>query len=221
MGDVSLLTASFYDWMSYQPRIGWFTYLFFSDFADEFPNAEVIGTDISPIQPTWVPPNVKFELEDCNQEWSFDENTFDFVNMRHLGGSVDDWYALFRNAYRVAKPGGYVESYCSSSHFLSDDGSVKKGSALDQWGIVFREGTKKLGRTFSVYEEDLQRKGMEAAGFVDIKFKDTLVPIGVWHPDKTQAEIGLWWKIAVESDIEGKFPREQLRLPLLLNPPWR
>lgn len=31
----------------------------FSDFADEHPQAEVIGTDISPIQPSWVPPNVK------------------------------------------------------------------------------------------------------------------------------------------------------------------
>ena len=29
-----------------------------SDFADEYPNTEVIGTDISPIQPTWVPPNL-------------------------------------------------------------------------------------------------------------------------------------------------------------------
>lgn len=30
-----------------------------SDFADEFPDAEVIGTDVSPIQPSWVPPNVQ------------------------------------------------------------------------------------------------------------------------------------------------------------------
>lgn len=30
-----------------------------SDFADEFPNAEVIGTDVSPIQPSWIPPNLK------------------------------------------------------------------------------------------------------------------------------------------------------------------
>jgi len=30
-----------------------------SDFGDENPGVEVIGTDISPIQPTWVPPNVK------------------------------------------------------------------------------------------------------------------------------------------------------------------
>ena len=30
-----------------------------SDFADEFPNIEVVGTDISPIQPGWIPPNLK------------------------------------------------------------------------------------------------------------------------------------------------------------------
>lgn len=30
-----------------------------SDFADMHPDAEVIGTDVSPIQPSWVPPNVK------------------------------------------------------------------------------------------------------------------------------------------------------------------
>lgn len=29
------------------------------DFADDHPEANVIGTDISPIQPKWVPPNLK------------------------------------------------------------------------------------------------------------------------------------------------------------------
>lgn len=35
------------------------THILIRDFADAHPEAEVIGTDISPIQPTWVPPNVK------------------------------------------------------------------------------------------------------------------------------------------------------------------
>lgn len=181
----------------------------FSDFADEFPNSEVIGTDVSPIQPSWVPPNVKFELEDCNQEWTWPEDTFDFINLRTLSGVVDDWDALFRNAYRVAKPGGYVESYGTGCRVLSDDGTVKEGSALDQWGKVFREGGKKLGRTFAIYEEDLQRKGMEAAGFVNIEFKDIQVPLGRWHPEKEALERGLWWKLALEADLEGKLACEQ------------
>ena len=123
--------------------------------------------------------------------------------MRGLVGAVDDWYALFENAYRVTKPGGWVESSEPSSRFLSDDGSVKEGSALDQWSKVFREGAKKFGRTFSVFEEDLQRKCMEAAGFVDIQYKDIQIPMGVWHPDKKAAERGLWYKLAVESDLDG------------------
>ncbi|KAK3399751.1 S-adenosyl-L-methionine-dependent methyltransferase [Sordaria brevicollis] len=173
------------------------------DFADEFPNAEVIGTDVSPIQPTWVPPNVKFELDDCNAEWTYADDTFDFINMRQLVGIVDDWNKLFRNAFRCCKPGGYVESMASCVEFLSDDGSVKPGSAIDQWGKLFREGGKKFGRSFAVYEEDLQRVGMEAAGFVDIEFKDIMCPLGVWHPDKKAAERGLWYKLAGEADLEG------------------
>ena len=125
--------------------------------------------------------------------------------MRMLAGVVDDWYKLFRNAFRCCKPGGYVESLGSSTTFLSDDGSVKEGSAMDQWGKVFFEGGKRLGRTFAVYEEDVQRKGMKAAGFVDIEFKDIQCPMGIWHPEKKAAERGLWHKMAVEEDTEGKY----------------
>ena len=31
--------------------------------GDAYPEAEVIGTDISPIQSTWVPPNVKLYVK--------------------------------------------------------------------------------------------------------------------------------------------------------------
>lgn len=34
------------------------------DFGDEYPEAIVIGTDLSPIQPAFVPPNVSFFVED-------------------------------------------------------------------------------------------------------------------------------------------------------------
>jgi len=34
------------------------------DVADEHPDCYVTGVDLAPIQPTWVPPNVKFEVDD-------------------------------------------------------------------------------------------------------------------------------------------------------------
>ena len=41
------------------------------DIASEYPSAEVIGTDLSPIQPKWVPPNVRFEVDDASLDWTF------------------------------------------------------------------------------------------------------------------------------------------------------
>lgn len=158
---------------------------------------------MTPIQPSWIPANVKFELDDCNREWTWPENTFDFIHLRMLVGVVTDWHTLFRRAFYCARPGGYVESMCTGSGFYSNDGSVKKGSALDQWSYIFDEGSKKVGRTFRVIDDDLQRKGMEEAGFVDVTVRDFEIPFGTWPKDKRLSELGQWWKIATEADLEG------------------
>ncbi|KAH7625488.1 S-adenosyl-L-methionine-dependent methyltransferase [Sordaria sp. MPI-SDFR-AT-0083] len=183
--------------------VGTGTGLWAIDFADEFLKADVVGTDITPIQPCWVPANVKFELDDCNLEWTWPDNTFDFVHGRMLIGIIEDWYEFHRQAFRTCKPGGYVETFVASTSFHCDDGTVKEDSAMSQWGKVWREGGRKLGRTFEAYENDLQRKAMEAAGFVDIEYKDYFVPMGGWGDDKEAAEKGLWCKITVEADLEG------------------
>jgi len=70
------------------------------DFADEFPNTVVLGTDLSPIQPDMVPPNCIFEVDDVRDLWTYPENYFDFVHIRSLFGSVSDWDALWAQAYK-------------------------------------------------------------------------------------------------------------------------
>ncbi|KAL2177344.1 S-adenosyl-L-methionine-dependent methyltransferase [Thermothelomyces heterothallicus CBS 202.75] len=173
------------------------------DFADEHPNVEVIGTDISPIQPGWVPPNVFFEMEDATQAWTFAENSFDFVHMRYLYGSIADWNQLFREAYRVVKPGGYIETFEADSAFCSDDGTIKEGSAMDQWSKVFEEGGRKFGRTFMPVSDNVQRTGLEAAGFVNLVQHDFKVPLTAWPADKKQAELGAYCHLAIDQDTEG------------------
>ncbi|PTD07178.1 Secondary metabolism regulator LAE1 [Fusarium culmorum] len=174
------------------------------DFADEHPNAEqVIGTDISPIQPSWVPPNVKFEIEDCTQPWTFSPNTFDFIHMRYLYGSIGDWGALFQEAYRACKPGGWVESFEASPRLESDDGSVQEGSAMSEWGKFFIEGGRKMGRTFTIIDDDLQKQGMEEAGFVDIVTWDYKAPVGAWPKDPKLQEVGKFGHAAMDQDLEG------------------
>ena len=49
--------------------IGCGTGIWALDMADEYPACQVIGTDLSPVQPTWVPPNCRFEVDDFELEW--------------------------------------------------------------------------------------------------------------------------------------------------------
>ncbi|KAK3313025.1 S-adenosyl-L-methionine-dependent methyltransferase [Apodospora peruviana] len=183
--------------------IGTGTGMWAIDFADQFPNANVIGTDISPIQPSWVPPNLQFQIDDATKEWTSRDNEFDFIHMRYLFGSVADWAALYRQAFRCCKPGGWIEDFEASTVMSSDDGSVKEGSPMNQWGKVFFEGGRKLGRPFTVLEDDLQRKGMEAAGFVNINVWDFKCPLTGWPKDKKLQEMGLYSQLALEQDVEG------------------
>lgn len=89
--------------------------------------------------------------------------------MRWLFGSIADWDALYAEAFKTLKPGGWVESPESSLQVESDHVEIPDNSALGQWGKFFIEGGERMGRTCKVVDEDLQRKGMEAAGFVDIQ----------------------------------------------------
>ena len=63
--------------------IGTGTGIWAIDFADQFPSAEVIGIDLSPIQPDMVPPNLRFQIDDIRKEWSF-RYKFDFIYIRDL-----------------------------------------------------------------------------------------------------------------------------------------
>ncbi|CAG9948802.1 unnamed protein product, partial [Clonostachys rosea f. rosea IK726] len=49
------------------------------------------GIDLSPTQPSGVPPNCKFELDNTSQEeWMFPDNTFDYIHIRYLLGYFKD-----------------------------------------------------------------------------------------------------------------------------------
>ncbi|KAI8651249.1 hypothetical protein NCS55_01368700 [Fusarium keratoplasticum] len=175
----------------------------FSDFADEYSATEVIGTDLSPIQPSWVPPNLKFEIEDCTQPWTFRPDTFDYIHMRYLVGSVKDWNSLFEQAFHACKPGGWVESFEGVPIMQSDDGSVPDDSAMAGWGKTFIEAGKKLERPFTVVDDNVQEEGMAAAGLVDIESRVFKIPIGRWPKDQNYRNIGLFAQEVLEGDVEG------------------
>jgi len=189
-----------------------------SDFGDNYPSANVIGTDVSPIQPAWVPPNVRFEIDDANLSWTFKEEHFDYIHVRGMIGCIADWPNFYKEAYRCTKPGGWFEHHDNSTQYQSDDGSVTEDSPMGQWSKVFWEGGKKFGRTFRIVEDNIQKKYMEEAGFVDIEVRDFKCPIGTWPKDRRQKEMGMYVKLILDTDLEGKlfpsFPSTCQRLKL-------
>jgi len=63
-------------------------------------SAEVIGIDLSPLQPPWVPPNLRFLVNDLEDEWIYLENHFDYIHVRHTLHSIRKPAALMERAMK-------------------------------------------------------------------------------------------------------------------------
>jgi SAM-dependent methyltransferase len=53
------------------------------EFADDHPSCQIIGTDLSPIQPSVVPNNCTFVTDNIEEPWVFNE-PFDYIHSRVL-----------------------------------------------------------------------------------------------------------------------------------------
>ncbi|TDZ39718.1 Secondary metabolism regulator LAE1 [Colletotrichum trifolii] len=173
------------------------------DCADQFPDAEVVGTDISPIQPTWVPANLRFVIDDCLLDWMWPEDHFDFVHLRCLYGSVPDWVALYRSAYRHLKPGGWAQNLEFDVRLQSDHVDIPPDHVFHEWARIFDEGGRKTGRSFAVAREHTMRDNMVAAGFVDVVEKKLKVPMHGWPRDPRLNHAGMLIQMAFDESLEG------------------
>ncbi|KAH0434536.1 UMTA protein [Colletotrichum camelliae] len=174
------------------------------DFADEFPSAQVTGVDISPIQPGWVPPNCKFQVDDIEQPWTWDSD-FDFIHIRHLEASISDWPALYKQAFDHLIPGGYIEV----KELDIEDRSQAQGEDLPKdhiyrrWANIFFEAAEKLGKTLKQTRDHGIAKGLAETGFVDIVEKKWPIPIGAWPADAKLKEVGDCNWMYINQSLEG------------------
>jgi trans-aconitate methyltransferase len=125
--------------------IGTGTGLWAIEMADMFPAAEVIATDLSVIQPQWVPPNLQFEIDDCELDWTY-SSKFDYIHIRSMYGSIIDWPRLMRQAYEHLIPGGWIELAGFEIQFHSDDGRIPADSTWAQYLTNLNEASARLGK---------------------------------------------------------------------------
>ncbi|KAF4339727.1 hypothetical protein FBEOM_6377 [Fusarium beomiforme] len=159
------------------------------EFADEHPECEVIGVDLSPIQPSAIPPNASFYVDDLEESWDY-STKFDFVFARFLTGSIQDWPKFFSESFKNLNPGGRIELIDIIYPLLSDDGSLTKDSALSKWSEMLHDIFTKNGRPM---DSALKYKDqLEAAGFVDVNIVKRKWPLNRWPKDPKHKQIGTW-----------------------------
>ncbi|EXJ76654.1 uncharacterized protein A1O5_01162 [Cladophialophora psammophila CBS 110553] len=161
--------------------------------ADQFPSAQVFGTDLSPIQPPWVPPNLQFYVDDAEAEWTWLENEkFDFIHGRGLCGGIGDWPRFYAQAWNNLKPGGWMEMQEHSVSFFSDDGGLEHATACVSAVIELERASERVGKPLNVAH--LHRQWMIQAGFHDVQEVVKKVPIGPWAKDPKLKEIGTLYR---------------------------
>lgn len=191
----------------HEPRsildVGTGTGIWAMDVADDNPSSQIIGVDLSPIQPTAVPPNLEFQIMDADEPWDGLEERFDFVHTRLMNGfSIKSWPLFYEQAFASLQPGGWVENQEFEVVFGCDDGSQPPDSPSVRWANLWNQGISNFGLTGRCFPE-LMKQQMEAAGFINVTWKFHRMPIGAWPKDKNLRQSGLFNLIGLLDGISG------------------
>ncbi|KAJ4150363.1 hypothetical protein LMH87_011115 [Akanthomyces muscarius] len=161
------------------------------ELADIYPNTTFQGMDLSPIQPDWVPQNVSFVVDDIEHVagWTYDDNMFDYIHVRHIVHSIRDRKELWERIYKHLKPGGYVEvqefEYVAACDDSSCDGPYPWRDFLDN----LRKGLQALGGSDLLGIRRVDEE-LAAAGFEALAYKHKKCPNGPWARRRRLQECG-------------------------------
>ncbi|KAI8976935.1 S-adenosyl-L-methionine-dependent methyltransferase [Pilobolus umbonatus] len=160
------------------------------EMANDYPNSQFTGVDISFVFPETIrPPNVDFQICNIAKELPFKSDSIGYVHQRLLvaGLNRSEFEASLKEAFRVLKPGGYIElgepnigAYEKSGPTMAKI-SEKMNAMLRSRGMI-----PDLVNHLEGFLKDV--------GFINIHQEKKLIPIN--HSGKVGE---LWWQDSVES----------------------
>ncbi|KAF4614411.1 hypothetical protein G7Y89_g15325 [Cudoniella acicularis] len=157
--------------------------------GDEFPDAEVQATDLSPIQPKDVPENVQFFIDDASEEdWALPPEYFDYIHTRVLLGCFTDFREIIKRAFYYCAPGGYMESQEIMSTLCCDDGTMPPDYPFLEWNRYLEDAAMQAGRSIRIANK--MKRWYSEAGFMDVQEKTFKLPINPWPRDKHLNTLG-------------------------------
>jgi len=168
--------------------------------AEKYPQCEVFGTDIAPIQPTHqVPFNIEFHIENAEEEWIRPADAVDLVHLRNMEGAFSDWSFVYNQAFACIKPGGWIEvidweDFFADKNYLS---FYPEGSAPYVLTKAVLEAAELAGKPRD--SRHLNKDLLLEAGFVDIR--ETGYDLGIGS--RENSSYGKFWLFSIVTGIEA------------------
>ncbi|CAK7212300.1 hypothetical protein SBRCBS47491_001416 [Sporothrix bragantina] len=170
------------------------------EMADKYPNSTIVGNDLSANMPTFVPPNVKFEVDDVENEWVYDQ-PFSYIFSRYMVVGIKDYPQLIQRTFDNLEPGGWAEYQDFDLDYYSEDDTVKPDDPLVVWVRTMGDAVRDMGR------DPLPGHKLEGyfkdAGFTNIVHRRVKLPIGTWPKDPLLKQIGLHNYMQINQGLEG------------------
>lgn len=162
--------------------------------GDMFPQAVLLGTDLSPIQPTWLPPNVNFTVEDMEDEWVHSSD-FDFIFLRHMISVLKDPAKLIQTVFTHLQPGGFIEAQEIRPSVRSDDGTLPTHHPLAKFYDILDGALKNYG--FDIKFADNLDTVLRDVGYVNVQLTVYKLPLGYWPRSPTLKLVGYYMRTII------------------------
>ncbi|KAI9266726.1 hypothetical protein BDA99DRAFT_571073 [Phascolomyces articulosus] len=165
------------------------------EMAKEFPNAKIIGLEYKSI-PVSDQGNIKYRRLEVKPSCvgvhgleKFEENSVDFLVLREIwiiGTHGEQWARVLNQAFKIIKPGGWLEIYDNDRPISSGGPATDK---LEQWLTNTKE-------KFGINPRRVEHIGdvLTAGGFVNINSQAVELPVGEWASTPLLKETGYWIK---------------------------
>lgn len=192
-----------------------------SDFAAENPDCEVVGSDLTPIQPSTSVANVQFVIEDAEDPWIYDHK-FDYIHARYVYTCFDNPRVVIRSAFEFLNPGGYLEFQDVSPLLRSAKGPdaiadnplrrlidlAVNGAALQGRDILVAQHYKRWLEEAGCKFNDLGPRcacvlSLTWCAVVDVREEKVGLPINEWHPNDRLKRAGLYHSRMMMDNLRG------------------
>ncbi|KAJ8110528.1 hypothetical protein ONZ43_g5845 [Nemania bipapillata] len=167
------------------------------EMAEEFESSMVVGTDLSPIQPEFVPPNAHFYIHDA-----FISLMLVDCGIRMALGAWEDFETdVARKAFNHLEPGGWFEAQELLPTLGCDDGSMPDDYAPNLLFNDLEDCAKREKRPLDIART--YKQGLINAGFVDVTEQVYKIPINGWAKSKNWKTLGDLWNVNCLDAIQG------------------